>query len=131
MAHDSQSGVPPKADVASWLMTLVTAAMLLLLSGVFFILIPKLEMTFHELGIALPGLTELIITVHRSFLWPVLIVAAAANIIKEVSWNGYPGIAAFNAIGLFVVFVLAMVMVIGLFIPVVGIIENISAQSPP
>lgn len=131
MAHDTEPGSLPKADVASWLMTLVTAAMLLLISAAFFVWIPKLEMIFKDLGIALPGLTEIIIMVHRSFLWPVLIVAAAANIIKEISWNGNPGIAGFNAIGLCIVLALAMVIVIGLFIPFVGIIETLNAQPPP
>ncbi len=80
---------------------------------------PRFEMIYRELGIALPGLTEGIISVQRSWVWTALIPAALANVIKEFRWNGFQNIAVLNFIGLIVTFVLLLAMVVGVLIPFV------------
>lgn len=130
MAHDTESGSPRTVNVASWLMTLVTAAILLIISGGFFIVIPRFEMIYRELGIALPGLTEGIISVQRSWVWTALIPIAITNVIKEFRWNGYRNIAIWNLIGLIITFILILAMVVGVLIPFVpGSFGPISADA--
>jgi len=97
------------------------------LSLVFSLAGPRFELIYKDLGISLPGITEVLVSVSRSWLWLSLPVIAAVQVYLETLWCSRVSRLTFNAIYLVLCLAAMAATVTGFFLPFIVSIDSISA----
>ena len=122
---------PNKISIASWVLCLLGGIVLVWLSFAFLLAGHRFESIYKDLGIALPGITALLLYISRSWLWLLLPATAVVQVYLETVWHGRVPRLVFNVL-YFVLCLAAMIAVVaGFFLPFIIAIDSISAQDRP
>ena len=117
-----------KLVISSWVISLLGSIILFWCCLIFPVAIPQLEMIYRDLGIKLPGITELLLDVSHYYIWVLGLVYAIANPFIESQYAGKFPRLVFNIASLFCILLIQGLIIVAAFLPLLTVIENLSQQ---
>lgn len=114
-----------KSNKVSWILCWLVSINIVLCCFIFLMAVPRLEMIYRELGVKLPGFTELLIDVSRNYIWLFGLLYSIANPLFELKFNGSSFRLVFNILSFLGVLLLQMFIIISATVPLLIIIEKL------
>ena len=114
----------------SWVTASLAAAVMLALCYVVLFVVPKFEQIYRDLNIKLPITTMSMLFMANWGLWLVYLVLGVGVILTECYYSGRTAKICFN-VGLLVMgLILGMLVVVGLFAPLISVVEVLGNKEP-